>query len=51
MIYFDKGNLLLACIDSVRPNIINLPTLPKIKEVCKLNCEVSILYIYIYLFI
>ncbi|ORX60992.1 hypothetical protein BCR36DRAFT_315087 [Piromyces finnis] len=39
MIYFDKGNLLLACIDSIRPNIINLPALPKIKEVCKLSCE------------
>jgi len=42
MIYFDKGNLLLACIDNTRPNIINLSPLPKVKEVCKLQCEVSL---------
>jgi len=39
MIYFDNGNLLLACIDKTRPNIINLSSLPKVKEVCKLQCE------------
>jgi len=54
MIYFDKGNLLLACIDNTRPNIINLSPLPKVKEVCKLQCEVSLknnIYIYIFVYV
>ncbi|KAL6602247.1 cell cycle and development regulator-domain-containing protein [Neocallimastix sp. 'constans'] len=39
MIYFNNGHLLLSCLEKIRPNTLNLPTLLKVKEVCKLKCE------------
>jgi len=41
MIYFNNGHLLLSCLEKIRPNTLNLPTLLKVKEVCKLKCEVN----------